>query len=176
MRMQSGKRCYHRVPKNSHPLLWDQAFIKKTYLLEQKSHQMIADELGVNRRSVQNACYRFSVPCRKGNLGALRRGSCQKRPDSIEGSKRQRGKYIYIYHDKRWVAEHRLIIEQKLGRRLTRGENVHHIDGDTENNKPNNLILLTPQEHRIRTKICNYCPLRQQIKELALQEKLALRS
>lgn len=37
--------------------------------------------------------------------------------------------------------EHRLIFEKHLGRKLTKEEIVHHIDGDKSNNDINNLML-----------------------------------
>jgi len=37
------------------------------------------------------------------------------------------------------VAEHRLVMAQKLGRVLNKKETVHHIDGDKTNNDPDNL-------------------------------------
>lgn len=40
-----------------------------------------------------------------------------------------------------YVAEHRLVVARKLGRPLTRSETVHHIDGNTQNNDPDNLQL-----------------------------------
>lgn len=39
----------------------------------------------------------------------------------------------------RYVREHRLVMEQVLGRFLTPDEVVHHIDGDKQNNHPDNL-------------------------------------
>jgi hypothetical protein len=39
------------------------------------------------------------------------------------------------------IFEHRLIIENKIGRRLKKGEAVHHIDGCPNNNKLSNLFL-----------------------------------
>lgn len=37
------------------------------------------------------------------------------------------------------VREHRVVMEQKLGRLLRRGEVVHHLDGNRANNHPDNL-------------------------------------
>jgi hypothetical protein len=43
--------------------------------------------------------------------------------------------------------EHRLIMEEFLGRRLTRREVVHHINGNTKDNALENLQLMTLSEH-----------------------------
>lgn len=39
------------------------------------------------------------------------------------------------------MAEHRLVMERKLGRTLNAGEIVHHIDGNKLNNKGRNLVV-----------------------------------
>ena len=39
------------------------------------------------------------------------------------------------------IDEHRLIFERFLGRKLRKGETIHHIDGDKSNNELDNLIL-----------------------------------
>ena len=43
--------------------------------------------------------------------------------------------------NKNYMAEHRLVMEKKLGRLLLREEIVHHIDGDLLNNRQSNLEL-----------------------------------
>ncbi|KKL16807.1 hypothetical protein LCGC14_2491880 [marine sediment metagenome] len=40
-----------------------------------------------------------------------------------------------------YVYEHILVAEKKLGRFLKKGELIHHIDGDRQNNAPENIIV-----------------------------------
>lgn len=47
-----------------------------------------------------------------------------------------------------YVKEHRLVMEVKLGRYLEPEEHVHHIDGNKQNNNPDNLQLTNRAEHR----------------------------
>ena len=51
--------------------------------------------------------------------------------------------------------EHRYIMEQYLGRELTRSEVVHHKDGDKANNDIENLELTTLSEHTRRHQLGN---------------------
>ena len=42
---------------------------------------------------------------------------------------------------------HRVVAEQKIGRRLRGDEVVHHLDGNPLNNEPGNLEVMTHSEH-----------------------------
>ncbi len=43
--------------------------------------------------------------------------------------------------------EHRVVVEEKIGRTLSKGEVVHHIDHDKHNNHPDNLEVMTQGDH-----------------------------
>jgi len=47
------------------------------------------------------------------------------------------------------VVEHRYLMEKKLGRKLKKSEEVHHIDGNGMNNNLDNLIIMTHKQHQI---------------------------
>lgn len=65
----------------------------------------------------------------------------------------------------RRMDEHRFLMEQHLGRKLSRFEFVHHINGDKKDNRLENLKVVTPKEHAKehgqwkypKTKTCEWC-------------------
>lgn len=102
----------------------------------------IAEILGVNRTSVDRACKKLGL--KKNRTGP----KSAERHTNWKGGKKMVGRYWYIYtstHPNRttqnYIAEHRLVAEQKLGRFLTRTEVVHHLDGNPINNHPDNLVV-----------------------------------
>ena len=56
--------------------------------------------------------------------------------------------YIYLRQpDGTYKAEHRIVAEEMLGRKLNENEIVHHIDENKQNNSKDNLIVMTREEH-----------------------------
>ncbi|MDR4483879.1 MAG: HNH endonuclease [Nitrospirales bacterium] len=61
------------------------------------------------------------------------------------------GKDHHLADCRGYAYEHRLVAEEKLGRRLRPGEQVHHIDGNTQHNSPSNIeVVDSHATHRER--------------------------
>lgn len=57
------------------------------------------------------------------------------------------GGYRVLHSSGRRTTEHRLVVEQILGRRLQTAELVHHLNGNRLDNRPKNLQLMTQSQH-----------------------------
>ena len=97
------------------------------------------------------------------------RRCCSKRCTGLllnprKGAEEFAGRYRKIKTpDGRHMLEHRYVMEQVLGRRLKRSEQVHHRNHDRLDNRPENLELVTSKQHGLRhtrhalTKVCVIC-------------------
>lgn len=63
---------------------------------------------------------------------------------------------LWIPEEKRYRLEHRVVMEQTLGRPLNRNESVHHRNGVKADNRPENLELMAKNPHR-GTVTCPHC-------------------
>ncbi len=71
---------------------------------------------------------------------------------TTDKASRDRGGYVnedgyrVRHRDGKPILEHRLVMEQIIGRPLTRIENVHHRNGVRHDNRPENLELWTSSQ------------------------------
>lgn len=55
-----------------------------------------------------------------------------------------------MHRDVAYILEHRLVMEQHIGRYLEPGEVVHHLNGNPSDNRIENLVLFANQSEHIR--------------------------
>lgn len=142
---------------------------RKKHLLAEEARRMIEDEkmvqtevakiLGIGRTTILRWVKEFqwktqSVGSRPGDKHQFWKGGVIWRKG-----------YKHIYspdHPNKvgrgYMAEHRLVMEAKLGRYLERSEVVHHRDGDPTNNHPDNLEVFRTNAEHLKHELTGRCP------------------
>jgi uncharacterized protein (DUF1330 family) len=131
--------------------------------VERLQQWKVADEIGVHVTTIEGVCKRLqlkTVHCgsRTGPESAHWRGGRVM----CKGYWHVRVPNHPYARKSGYVAEHRLVMENKLGRYLLPGEVCHHIDGDRENNAPENLMVFQTNaahlSHELRGRVPNWTP------------------
>lgn len=133
--------------ESTHPQLRDVEWLTVEYIHKDKPVSVIAEELGVSIPTVRAALRYIPFDLRKSRVGN-RMGD---KAANWKGGKRYSTKgYVYVHSPKHpasnlegYVMEHRLVMEEKLGRYLTATEVIHHINGQKNQNNIENLELVS---------------------------------
>ena len=147
------------------------------------TQQTIADRLSIqlsdpriNAKSIYKVCRKHGITCQRPGprageghpkwLGGRTRTAhgyvkvvCPDHPTCVEVNRRRevvaKGAY---YPKQKYVWEHRLVMEKLLGRFLTAGEVVHHMDGNPSNNAPENLRLFDSNAEHLKFDLAGKIP------------------
>lgn len=85
-------------------------------------------------------------------------------PNYKHGRNTKENDYVRIHaplHPRAWHGDGRVLrsrfnLEQALGRPLKRGAHVHHINGNVQDDRPENLMEVFPREHGLLTRLNNH--------------------
>jgi len=88
-----------------------------------------------------------SVAVKEGLRKKYPNGRYGKKAANWKGGRQVINGYVFVYTPdhpnarRNRIQEHRLVMEKELGRYLEPNEIVHHLDGDRQNNAPENLVV-----------------------------------
>jgi len=84
-----------------------------------------------------------------GRIGKTTKIYCSNRCSKMtqNGRTRREDGYIQISLPGKRVYEHRLVAEKMLGRKLKKGEVVHHINAVRDDNREENILVMTQKSH-----------------------------
>lgn len=124
------------------------------------SHE-IAEKLGKTPKAIQKIYRRYNFPC----LHNIEPPKLEERQGWNGGEKLMKG-YLYRRTPGHpngtthgcYVAVHRLVMEEKLGRLLLPTEVVDHIDGDIRNNHPDNLRVFQSNAEHLKATLAGRVP------------------
>lgn len=147
-------------PKMGVPSLdWPVQEIRQWIEKEGKTQKWVAEQIGCISPQVSKICKRHGI---KTQRTGPRRG---ENHTGWKGGRILVGGYFYIYAPEhpnctkgRYVAEHRLVMEKKIGRHLLKKEVVHHIDGIRGNNEPENLFLFRSNADHLKSELKGRVP------------------
>ena len=144
---KSRTRNFHK--QSAIPKLADKEWLKNQ--IQTKSLSKIADELGTTVGNVSDRVGRYGF--RQKDRSAATKDGIRK--SLLTGRVETNIHYVHLHLPNHPFAtkngsilEHRIMIENKIGRYLTKDEVVHHINGIKNDNRIENLLLCNVHAHK----------------------------
>ena len=143
----------------AHQRIIDVDLLRHLVEVQKVTQDEVEAVMGIPRKKVTKFCRRYGIQSQR---TGPRSGAGHP---EWKGGRILIGGYWYIYcpdhpnaTKKHRVAEHRLVMEEKLGRFLLKSEVVHHIDGNSQNNDPSNLIVFQTNAEHLKAELTGKCP------------------
>lgn len=140
--------------------LKDPEILKKMYCDQRLSQHKIGNILNVSPSAVMRAMQIYGIPGRPtgGRNGANWKSGKTLSTNGYVMIKLFEGEPLFEMAQKEgYVPEHRFVMAKHLNRPLYDWEIVHHINRIKTDNRIENLQLLPPDEHSLKTFACQNC-------------------
>lgn len=123
------------------------------------TQERIAEQINSSQKTISSILKFNGIDC------GVKRG---EKNHAWKGGRRIQNGYVFVTLTKDspyasmavsngYILEHRLVMAQHLGRVLEKTETVHHINGDTKNNKIENLQLRQGKHGKNQVFVCCNC-------------------
>lgn len=114
-------------------------------------------EAGIQMRTVSESKKGRGVPPHLVTLAVINKRRRRHAPGRTDKYRIDRNGYIYLRRPDHpdansdgYIAEHRLLMGEHLGRPILPSEDVHHVNEIVDDNRPKNFEVLTRSEHMKR--------------------------
>lgn len=126
--------------------------------VETLTHQQVGQILGASSDTIARACKRHGVKTqRTGPRGG------ERHPEWKGGRQIDADGYVLVWtppgtpgrRGSGYILEHRMLAERRLGRHLKRSEVVHHVNGDKQDNRLENLVVFENNANHLRHELAD---------------------
>lgn len=150
-----------RKRTSKYAILSEGDWLRKKYIDEQMSIKDIAKLSGSTPGNVREHLIQKGIEVRTSAEGLSIKypdGRFGEDASNWRGGRRFTGEkgYVHIFYPEHpnatkagYMMEHRLVMEKQLGRYLEADEDVHHINENVKDNRPENLMVVSRSEHKI---------------------------
>ena len=118
--------------------------------------QQVAEMLGVNRSTIMRDRKKLGLVNTE-RRGGWKGGRHVNSLGYVEVWVSPDDPLVKVQNARRYALEHRVVMARHLGRTLRSDESVHHIDGDRQNNKIENLQLRSAHHGPGQVQVCGDC-------------------
>lgn len=132
---------------------WPIEEMVRLYASEEMTTSEIAARYGCSVTHTRRLLRQAGATRRTGQSTKYRRG--EHAPRWKGGKFVSPGGYVFVYLPKHpmaasngYVAEHRLVASESLGICLTSRDEVHHVNGKKDDNRPENLMVISSGKHQ----------------------------
>jgi len=137
----------------------DSSLVQKLIEVDRMQHWKAAEVLGCSRGTLEKWIRQLGLQTQR---TGPRSGA---EHTNWRGGRKLVGRYWYLYRPdhpnatkSKYVLEHRLVAEQKLGRYLLPTEVVHHRNGNPQDNRPENLEVFQTNALHLREELTGRKP------------------